>query len=60
MPKYVAVTPDGRYVLVTNWCSYDLSVVEHRDGRARCKRIPLGPYPRGIAVTPTARRRTSR
>ena len=28
VPKYVAVTPDGRYVLATNWCSYDLSVVD--------------------------------
>ena len=29
VPKYVAVTPDDKYVLVTNWCSYDLSVVDH-------------------------------
>ena len=21
VPKYVATTPDGRYVLVSNWCS---------------------------------------
>ena len=25
VPKYVAVTPDDKYVLVTNWCSYDLT-----------------------------------
>ena len=29
VPKYVAVTPDDKYVLVSNWCSYDLSVVDH-------------------------------
>ena len=30
VPKYVAVTPDGRFVLVSNWCGYDLSVVSTR------------------------------
>src|SRR4029453_6656435 len=30
VPKYVAATPDGRLVLVTNWCSYDLSVLSAR------------------------------
>ncbi len=32
VPKYVAVTPDGRYVLATNWCGYDLSVVDASTG----------------------------
>jgi DNA-binding beta-propeller fold protein YncE len=27
VPKYVAATPNGRLVLVSNWCSYDLSVL---------------------------------
>lgn len=49
VPKVVAVTPDGRYVLVTNWCSWDLSVVSTRAGR-EVRRIPIGPYPRGIAI----------
>lgn len=51
VPKVVAVTPDDRYVLVTNWCSYDLSVISTRLGR-QVKRISIGPYPRGIAVSP--------
>ncbi len=54
VPKYVAVTPDDRYVLVSNWCSYDLSVISVRLGR-EVKRVPLGPYPRGIAVDPTGK-----
>jgi YVTN family beta-propeller protein len=54
VPKVVAVTPDDRYVLVSNWCSYDLSVVSTRL-RREVKRIPIGPYPRGIAVAPTGR-----
>ena len=39
VPKYVAVTPDDKYVLVTNWCSYDLSVLDH-DTLQRCSASP--------------------
>jgi YVTN family beta-propeller protein len=53
VPKYVAVTPDNKYLLVTNWCSYDLSVIDTKTD-VEVKRIPLGPYPRGIAVTPNS------
>ena len=49
VPKYVAVSPDNRYVLVTNWCSYDLSVIDV-EKQKEIERIPLGEYPRGIAV----------
>ena len=51
VPKVVAVTPDDRYVLVTNWCTYDLSVISTKLGR-QVKRMYIGPYPRGIAVSP--------
>jgi YVTN family beta-propeller protein len=51
VPKVVAVTPDNRYVLVTNWCTWDLSVISTKLGR-QVKRIPIGRYPRGIAVSP--------
>ena len=51
VPKYVAVTPDDRYVLVTNWCSYDLSVLDYTTLH-EVRRIHLGAYPRGIAVDP--------
>jgi YVTN family beta-propeller protein len=53
VPKYVAVTPDNRYVLVTNWCSFDLSVID-RASFKEIKRIPLGTDPRGIAVNPSS------
>ena len=33
VPKYVATTPDGRYVPVTNWCTYDMSVIDAAAGR---------------------------
>lgn len=51
VPKYVAVAPDDRYLLVTNWCSFDLSVVDVARGR-EIARLPMGTNPRGIAVTP--------
>lgn len=51
VPKVVAVTPDHRYVLVSNWCTWDLSVISTRKGR-EVKRVSIGAYPRGIAVSP--------
>ena len=44
VPKVVAVTPDDRFVLVSNWCTWDLSVISTRLGR-EVKRIPIGPVP---------------
>jgi YVTN family beta-propeller protein len=51
VPKYVAVTPDDRTVLVTNWCSWDLSVIDVATHRVTST-VPLDRYPRGIAVSP--------
>lgn len=53
VPKYVAVTSDNRLLLVSNWCSYDLSVIDIASAR-EIARLPLGAYPRGIAVTTDA------
>src|SRR5215472_12718639 len=53
VPKFVAVTPDGKYLLVSDWCSYALSVVNVRTSK-EIRRISLGPYPRGIAVAPNS------
>lgn len=52
VPKYVAATPDGKHVLVSNWCSMDLSVIDAKSAKV-VKTIPLGgENPRGIAVSP--------
>ena len=51
VPKYVAVTPDDSTVLVTNWCTYDLSVIDAAAQR-EVARLPIGRYPRGIVVSP--------
>jgi YVTN family beta-propeller protein len=53
VPKYVATTPDGGFVLVSNWCSYDVSIIDVEAAR-ELGRVPLGRYPRGIAVTADA------
>lgn len=50
VPKVVAVTPDGGRVLVSNWCSWDLTVIDAATGKV-VRTLPLGAYPRGIAVS---------
>lgn len=54
VPKYVAVTPDQKYLLVSNWSSFSLSVVDIHTSRV-VRTVSLGPYPRGIAVSPDSR-----
>jgi YVTN family beta-propeller protein len=55
VPKYVAVTPNGKLVLVTNWCTWDLSIIDTESNR-EVARVPLpGTYPRGIVVTKDSR-----
>ena len=50
VPKVVDVTPDNKYVLVTNWCSYDLTVISTETQKV-IKTIKIGAYPRGITVS---------
>ena len=51
LPKDLLLSPDGRLLLVSNWCSYDVSVVD-LDTDREIRRIKVGQYPRGIAITP--------
>lgn len=53
VPKYIAATPDDRYVLVSNWCTWDVSVIDTAT-KKEVQRVPLGRYPRGIVVDPTS------
>jgi YVTN family beta-propeller protein len=54
VPKFLAVSPDGRRLLVSNWCSYSVSVVSTSTGK-QIRQVRVGRYPRGIAVTPDSR-----
>ncbi len=49
VPKYVATTPDSRYVLVSNWCSGDVTIIDSQLGQA-VRSVLLGAHPRGIVV----------
>lgn len=49
VPKFIAVSPNGAYILVTNWCSYDVSVIDAKSDK-ESRRIKLGKYPRGIVI----------
>ena len=50
VPKVVEATPDNKYVLVSNWCSYDLKVISVASQKV-VKTIKIGRYPRGIAIS---------
>ena len=54
VPKVVKVTPDNKYVLVSNWCSYDLYVLDVASQKI-IKIIKIGPYPRGIVTSKDSR-----
>lgn len=49
VPKVVEVTPDNKYVLVANWCSYTVSVISVERNMV-VKTVKIGRYPRGIAI----------
>ncbi|MEG4532335.1 peptidoglycan-binding protein [Microcoleus sp. D2_18a_D3] len=54
VPKFNAVSPDNRFALASNWCSWDLSVVDINKN-IEIERVKLGAYPRGIVVTPDSK-----
>ena len=50
VPKVVSVSPDNKYVLVSNWCSYTVSVISVEKQKL-VKTIKIGRYPRGISIS---------
>ena len=50
VPKVVSVTPDNKYILVSNWCSYTVSVISVEQNKV-VKTVKIGRYPRGIAIS---------
>ena len=50
IPKFMTVTPDDRLLLVSNWCGYDVSVIDIESHQTLAE-IEVGRHPRGIAVT---------
>ena len=54
-PLEIAFSPDGRLLYVVCQDSDEVRVVEVASGKL-IKAIPVGHVPRGIALSPTARR----
>lgn len=54
VPKVVEVTPDNKYILVTNWCGFSLDVIDVAKDKV-IKTIPIGRHPRGIIVSPDSK-----
>jgi YVTN family beta-propeller protein len=50
VPKVVQVTPDNKYILVSNWCSYTVNIISV-ESQKTIKTIKIGRYPRGIAIS---------
>ena len=50
VPKFLAVSPDNEYVVVSNFCSLDVSIIDVSRGK-EVQRIDVGLHPRGIAIT---------
>jgi YVTN family beta-propeller protein len=50
VPKVVKVTPDNKYILVANWCSYTVTIISVETQKT-VKSIKIGRYPRGIAIS---------
>jgi YVTN family beta-propeller protein len=55
VPKVVEATPDNKYVLAANWCSYTVSVISVASQKV-VKTIKIGRYPRGIAISNDSKR----
>lgn len=52
VPKYIAVSPDGNTVVVTQWCSWNVYIVDAHTGAVTGIVPATGGYPRGIAISP--------
>ena len=50
VPKFLAVTPDDRLLLVSNWCGFDVSVIDLQTHEILTE-VEVGRHPRGIAIT---------
>lgn len=54
MPKFLTITPDQSRIIVSDWCSYDVAVIDTATAKV-VKRVSVGPYTRGIAISRDSR-----
>lgn len=49
VPKFLQVTPDGSKLVVSNWCGFDVSIIDTATD-TELGRVDVGRHPRGIAI----------
>ena len=49
VPKFLQVTPDGTKLVVSNWCGFDVSIIDTATD-TELGRVDVGRHPRGIAI----------
>jgi len=54
VPKHLAVTPDGSRLVVSNWCGFDVSIIDTATD-TELGRVDVGRHPRGIAIRSDSR-----
>lgn len=54
VPKFLAVSPDGSRLVVSNWCGFDVSIVDTTTD-SELGRVDVGRHPRGVAIRSDSR-----
>ncbi len=49
VPKFMAISPDGSTLVVSNWCGFDVSFIETATD-TEVARVDVGRHPRGLAI----------
>ena len=49
VPKFVAVSPNGKLLIVSNWTSSDISIISLKTEK-EIKRVDVGARPRGVVI----------
>ncbi len=53
VPKFLAVSPDGSTLVVSNWCGFDVSFIDTATD-TEVARVDVGRHPRGVAIDPNS------
>lgn len=54
VPKFMAISPDGTRLLVSNWCGFDVTIIDLTTDTP-ITRVHVGRHPRGLAITADSR-----
>jgi len=54
VPKFMAISPDGTRLVVSNWCGFDASIIDTATD-TEIGRVDLGRHPRGVAIRSDSR-----